>query len=79
VNLPGGYRFGLPPQWPDAPGVVAISASVLQGPRLAPALRQIYSRIVRHEPLAVLGGGTIYVYPFDGAATRPSADSPPSR
>src|SRR5688572_18380335 len=75
VNLPGGYRFGPSPQWPDAPGVVAISASVLQGPRLPPALRQIYSRIARHEPLAVLDGGTIYVYPFDGAATRPSADS----
>jgi hypothetical protein len=79
VNLPGGYRFGPPPRWPDAPGVVAIGASVLQGPRLPPALRQIYSRIARHEPLAVLGGGTIYVYPFDGATTRPSADSPPSQ
>jgi len=77
VNLPGGYHFGPPPQWPDAPGVVAISASVLQGPRLAPALRQIYSRIAQHDPIAVLGGGTIYVYPFDGAATRPSANSPP--
>jgi hypothetical protein len=78
VNLPGGYRFGAPPQWPDAPGVVAISASVLQGTRLPPALRQIYARIARHEPLAVLGGGTIYVYPFDGATAPRTAQTQPS-
>ena len=69
VNLPGGYRFGEAPRWPDAPGVVAISASVLQGPRLPPALRQMYARIARHEPIAVLGGGTIYVYDFNGGAS----------
>ena len=72
VNLPGGYRFGPPPRWPDAPGVVAISASVLQGPRLRPALRQMYARIAQHEPIAVLGGGTIYLYAFDGATTAPA-------
>ncbi|MDQ3439655.1 MAG: hypothetical protein M3478_04835 [Planctomycetota bacterium] len=68
INLPGGYRFGPPPRWPDAPGVIAISASVLQGPRLPPRLRELYGRIARHEPIAVLGGGTIYVYAFEEGA-----------
>ena len=72
VNLPGGYRFGPSPRWPDVPGVVAISASVLQGPRLPPALRLMYARIAQHEPIAVLGGGTVYLYAFDGAATAPA-------
>ncbi|HEV2295351.1 MAG TPA: hypothetical protein VGR35_15980 [Tepidisphaeraceae bacterium] len=68
VNLPAGYRFGPPPRWPDARGVVAVSASVLQGTRTAAPLRNVYSRIGRHEPLAVLGGGSIYLYPFEGLA-----------
>jgi len=57
VNLPGGYRFGPPARWPSEPGVVAISASVLQGTRLPPQLRALYGRIAQ---------------PFDGAARTPA-------
>lgn len=61
VNLPGGYRYGPPAQAPGAEGVIAISATHLQGIHLRPELRRYYAPLQRSRPLAVLGG-SIYVY-----------------
>ena len=64
-NFPGGYAFGPRYQPTDAPGILAISATALQGVYLTdeqfPGLRQDYARLRRAEPLEVLGG-TIYLY-----------------
>ena len=47
------------------PGVIAISATALQGVYLTdekfPGLRELYARLRQTEPIAVLGG-TIYLY-----------------
>jgi hypothetical protein len=61
INLPGGYRYGPPPQFPAAPGVIAISATHLQGIHLDPALRNYYAPLRRARPLEVLGG-SIYLF-----------------
>jgi hypothetical protein len=56
-NLPGGYVFGPPAQQPTE-GVIAISATNLQGTYMYP---RIYEALQTKEPLDVLGG-TIYLY-----------------
>ncbi|MCM2315484.1 MAG: hypothetical protein NDJ92_10080 [Thermoanaerobaculia bacterium] len=61
VNAFGAYPFG-PRRGPiDAPGVLAISATTLQGTRSLPELEPILAELKRTEPLAVLGG-SIYLY-----------------
>ncbi|UCG81163.1 MAG: hypothetical protein JSV60_02460, partial [Desulfobacterales bacterium] len=64
VNLPGGYRYGPPVQLPRDPGIIAISATHLQGIHLDPALREYYAPLNRVRPVAVLGGS---IYLFDAA------------
>jgi hypothetical protein len=64
VPLPGGYEYGPRPV-PIAsvgPGVVAISASNLQGTPIAPELRPWYAAWAKRTPRAVLGGS---IYLFD--------------
>jgi hypothetical protein len=68
THLPGGYIFapytGNPPQLPDQPGVLAISATNLQGIYLdALQVRPAYDQLRQHEPFGVLGG-SIYLYRF---------------
>jgi hypothetical protein len=58
-NLPGGYALGPPPQ-PVGPGVVAISATNLQGGRF-PNGGDPYVSFRSRSPIAVLGG-SIYLY-----------------
>lgn len=61
VNAYGAYAFG-PQRGPmDAPGVLAISATSLQGIRSLPELEPMLDELKRSEPLAVLGG-SIYLY-----------------
>jgi hypothetical protein len=64
INLPGGYRFGPPVQLPTDPGVIAISATHLQGIHLDSGLRDYYTPLSRIRPKAVLGGS---IYLFDSA------------
>jgi hypothetical protein len=75
TNLPGGYIFATPrnPPRPPGPGeqaVLAVSATNLQGIYLPegtpaqPGMRESYRQLLEHEPLAVLGGGSIYLYEY---------------
>ncbi len=64
INLPGGYRFGPPARLPTDPGIIAISATHLQGIHLEAALRDYYAPLRRAHPVAVLGGS---IYLFDSA------------
>lgn len=63
TNLPGGYKFGPPFQWPREPGVIAVSATQLQGIYLSPELRVYYAKLRDEPPIEVLGG-TIYLYQY---------------
>jgi hypothetical protein len=65
TNLPGGYRFGPPMTDPDPRegGVVAVSATQLQGIYLGPDLRDFYAPYRHATPLEVLGG-SIYLFEF---------------
>jgi hypothetical protein len=61
VNFPGGYPFGAQYQLRTDPGVLAISATNLQGIYSDQALRDAYGRLKELEPIDVLGG-SIYLY-----------------
>ncbi len=64
VNLPGGYRYGPPVAWPTEPGVIAISATNLQGIWMQPELYELfYAQFWKFKPKEVLGG-SIYLYDF---------------
>jgi hypothetical protein len=71
INLPGGYPFGPPVQQIREPGVIAISATLLQGiyrtQEFDPA--KMYARLRAQPPLDVLGG-TIYLYHWNPPAPR---------
>ncbi|MEA2733607.1 MAG: hypothetical protein QOE14_58, partial [Humisphaera sp.] len=83
INLEGGYAFG--PKWEKRldPGIIAISATAMQGiytdELISPALREEYALLQRTEPLAVLGG-SIYLYRWPPLLRerRVSATSNPS-
>jgi hypothetical protein len=66
LNLLPGYGFGPPPQPPTKPGVVAISATFLQGLFFHDPLSQ-YLR--GQKPIGVLGH-TIYLFQFDSSAAQ---------
>lgn len=61
VNAFGAYAFGAQRGLIDEPGVLAISATSLQGIRSLPGLEPMLDELRRSEPLAVLGG-SIYLY-----------------
>ncbi len=67
TNLPGGYEWGPPQEEPSAPGVVAISATHLQGVFATPEVdtRSYYAPYRNKKPIAVLGG-SIYLFDFPG-------------
>jgi hypothetical protein len=69
VNAFGGYAFGPPRAPMTTPGVLAISATNLQGIYTAPELEPMLRELRRTEPMEVLGG-TIYLYRFGGAGER---------
>jgi hypothetical protein len=61
-NLRGGFFLGPPFEAPRAPGMVAVSATHLQGIYLEDDLRRLYNGIWKElTPKEVLGG-TIYLY-----------------
>jgi hypothetical protein len=57
TNLPGGYIAGPPVQQVDGPGVMAISATTLQGAYCEQAWMSLWSL----KPIDVLGG-SIYLF-----------------
>jgi hypothetical protein len=62
TNIPGGYQ--LNPQWewpPREPGVIAISATVLQGVNVPPSVIRLYAPLRARPPKQIIGD-TIYVY-----------------
>ncbi|MGK2859622.1 MAG: hypothetical protein ACSLFQ_20670 [Thermoanaerobaculia bacterium] len=63
VNAFGAYAFGPPREPMDTPGVVAVSATILQGIRPLPGFEAILDELRRTDPLVVLGG-SIYLYRF---------------
>lgn len=69
TNLPGGYLLGPPFQPVTAPGVIAISATHLQG-TMHPQLRPDLERL-RNRPYREVLGGSIYLYDTPGNPTQP--------
>jgi hypothetical protein len=80
INFPGGWQFNRNFQFRTEPGVLAISATNLQGIYLSNEAREAYSKLKNREPLEVLGG-TIYLYrwpPTPRAATTSSSAVTPA-
>ncbi len=65
LGVPGAGEAGYPAEQPELPGYVAIGATHLQGVYLEEALRRYYEFLGRKTPIAVLGGGAMYVYWVD--------------
>ena len=64
TNIPTGYWLGPPPESPSSPGVIAISATILQGPYLPRQKGQpSYAPLWNLEPIEILGG-SIYLFRF---------------
>jgi hypothetical protein len=65
IHIPGGFWLGPPVELPDPsrPGVLALSASVLQGSDLPPPIQQLYVPY-RHRPPREILGGSIYLFDF---------------
>ncbi len=61
INFPGGYKFGPQYEVRNDPGVLAVSATMLQGIYADENYRKIYTTIGKLTPFEVLGG-TIYLY-----------------
>jgi hypothetical protein len=62
INIPGGFMINPEWQWPPSrPGVVAISATLLQGVNCPPSCRTYYAPFRERKPRAILGD-TIYLY-----------------
>jgi hypothetical protein len=65
LNLPNGHSIDRPAHLPTAPGVIAISASKLQGMYVDPDVRPFYDGLRARPPREVLGG-SIYLYDYPG-------------
>jgi hypothetical protein len=84
VNFPGGWMFNPKFEIRTDPGVLAISATNLQGIYLDPKAREAYAIVKKREPLEVLGG-SIYLYQwppagmtFNAAATQATQATQPA-
>ncbi|HUB26762.1 MAG TPA: hypothetical protein VL992_15155 [Tepidisphaeraceae bacterium] len=69
VNLEKGYEFGPPPQEPDRPGVVAVSATNLHLLNAYDPPPHWFRLIKGHTPEAILGG-SIDLFRLDQTETR---------
>ena len=67
TNIQSGYEFGPAPQAITSPGILAISATTLQGP-YTPRLngRGMYAPLWDFQPIGILGG-SIYLFRFPPA------------
>ena len=61
INLPSGYYLDPNVQMPSAPGVIAVSATKLQGLYVYPNVLPFYEALRQREPREVLNG-TIYLF-----------------
>ncbi len=81
VNFPGGWMFNPKFEIRTDPGILAISATNLQGIYLSKDARDAYAIVKKREPLEVLGG-SIYLYEWPptgmtfNAATTTQATQP---
>src|SRR5207248_3317284 len=71
INLPSGYFLNPTAQLPDAPGVIAVSATKLQGIHVYPQVLGFYDALRAQRPCEVLGG-TIYLYDYPPSSLSPS-------
>ncbi|HEY1685108.1 MAG TPA: glycosyltransferase family 39 protein [Tepidisphaeraceae bacterium] len=63
TNLPGSYILGPSMQLPTTPGIIAVSATDLQGIYLDDAERHAYGWMKETEPLEVFGG-SLYLFQY---------------
>ncbi len=77
TNIFGGYAYPKSKQIPDAPGILAISVTDLQGIYQKPEDR-IYRRLLDQQPVEIVGS-SIYLYQWtpDGAGPLHPSDFPP--
>jgi hypothetical protein len=62
TNIPGGFMINPRREWPPSrPGVIAISAMLLQGVNCPPICRTYYAPLRDREPRQILGD-SIYLY-----------------
>jgi energy-converting hydrogenase Eha subunit C len=62
TNLPGGH-WTAPPQPPTTPGVLAVSATKLQGMYLPKGMENAYRPLLHRQPRDIVGT-TIYLYDY---------------
>jgi Dolichyl-phosphate-mannose-protein mannosyltransferase len=66
-NLPGSYILGPSMALPTSPGIIAASATDMQGIYLDDAEHHAYSWMLRAKPITVLGGSIyLFEYPYHG-------------
>src|SRR5206468_1815035 len=63
INMPGGYMLAPDRPNPHTNGVLAISATYLQGIFTDPKIQPFYDPLKPLKPLHVING-TIYLYPY---------------
>jgi hypothetical protein len=68
TNVGAGYAFNPQRSSTDAPGVVAVSATHLQGLYVANDLKPFYEKLRQQSPIDVIGG-SIYLYNWPGNMT----------
>ena len=64
INVSGGFFLGPPPQAISAPGVIAVSATRLQGLYMDDDLRRQFAELRAQPVREILPGGTIYVFDY---------------
>jgi hypothetical protein len=64
INMPQGYPWGPPVDLPGKPGVIAVSATTLQGIYLPEDWFRYYTELRQAEPLDVLHG-SIYLFAYN--------------
>jgi hypothetical protein len=77
IPLKGGFQFDKNPTLPSVPGILAVSASNLQGVFVNPEVTDFYKSLLDLRPMNVLGG-SIYLFrwpPQPADVLRTSSDS----
>jgi hypothetical protein len=63
INLPSGYFMNPAARLPDKPGVIAVSATKLQGLYVYSDVADFYAALRARRPRQILGG-SIYLFDF---------------
>jgi hypothetical protein len=60
--LPGvPFYWEKAARWPDGPGVMAVSGTILQGIYAPQGAQEVYAPLRKSKPLAIIGG-SIFLY-----------------